>query len=235
MEIFPATRWSLVLSVREKGAREMRALEELCSSYWVPLYAFGRRQGSSPEDAADLVQGFFLKIIEKDYFADADADRGRLRTFLLAAFKHYIGNEWKKEHAIKRGGNRTIVSIDADEAESVCASIATMETPETAYERQWALTVLRSVIVKLREEYEAADRAETFRVLRPFLSWNEGEGSYAEAAVELQVSENTIKSGVFRLRQRYRKALRHTIADTLKTESDDEIDEELRHLMRALA
>ena len=94
--------------------------------------------------------------------------------------------------------------------------------------------MLRAVIVKLREEYEATDRAEAFRVLRPFLLWNEGEGSYAEAARELQVSENTIKSGVFRLRQRYRKALRITIADTLKTDSDDEIDDELRHLMGAL-
>lgn len=235
MDKFPVTRWSLVLSVREKGARETQALEELCNSYWTPLYAFSRRQGSTAEDAADLVQGYFLKVIEKDYFADADENRGRLRTFLLASFKHYIANERKRAQALKRGGDRQIISIDTSAAESVCTAIAEAETPETAYQRQWALTVLNSVIVRLRQDYESTGRGETFNVLRPFLSWNDGEGSYAAAAKALSVSENTIKSGVFRLRQRYRKVLRQTIADTLKSDAEDEIDEELRHLMRSLA
>jgi DNA-directed RNA polymerase specialized sigma24 family protein len=199
------------------------------------LYAFARRQGNPSNDAADLVQGFFLKVIERDYFSDADEARGRLRTFLLASFKHFMANERKKENAEKRGGaNKRFVFIDADDAESVCGQLATTETPETAFERQWALTLLGSVMARLREEYGASNKGKTFRTLRPFLSWNEGEGSYADAAIELGVSANTVKSGVFRLRKRYRKCLRQAVADTLPSGSEDKIDAELRYLMASL-
>ncbi|MDA0811364.1 MAG: hypothetical protein O3C21_03080 [Verrucomicrobia bacterium] len=122
---FPQTRWSLVASVRERGERELAAMEELCRVYWPPLYAFARRGGISPEDAADRVQGFFCKVIEKDYFGDADAERGKLRTFLLAAFKHYTANQRKHDHAQRRGGGkRQWLSIDAMEAEMVLRRLA---------------------------------------------------------------------------------------------------------------
>ena len=233
---FPATRWSLVASVKEKGEREMRALEELCVAYWSPLYTFARRTGSSTHNAADLVQGYFLKVVEKDYFSDADQERGKLRTFLLASFKNYIANERDRESAMKRGGTeRNIVSIDADDAESECGQALSLETPETAFDRQWALTVLRAAVAQLREEYENANRGDVFQALRPFLSWNEGENSYGEVAKDLGVTENTIKSGVFRLRKRYRRCLRNIVADTLDTESETEIDAELQDLMAALS
>jgi RNA polymerase sigma factor (sigma-70 family) len=234
---FTTTHWTVVLQAAglKDPDRVSEALEELCRAYWYPLYAFVRRQGHSPDDAQDLTQDFFARFLKRECFRLADRRRGRFRSFLLTAMKHFLINEWDRSSARKRGGGRNQIPLhQLMEAEDLYTREPSHDwTAEKIYERSWALSVLRQVRSLLRQEYSDEGKTERFIQLEQFLPGGECELTYAEAADRLGVAEGTIKSDVHRLKQRYRDLLRKEIANTVATRG--EIDEELRHLIRVLA
>ena len=231
---FPMTRWSVVVSAREGDARQAKAaLSELCEAYWVPLYAFARRTGKSAEDAEDLTQAFFARLIEKDLFAKADEERGKLRSFLLGTFKHFLSDEWDKARALKRGGGRALVSIDAAQAEErLAVEPVDEESPDRSFERKWALVVLERVMQSLRKTYEEAGKGEVFEELHPYLAPDSGGATYRESGERLGLSDNAVRVAVFRMRQRYGAELRTQIAETVA--SDEEVADEIDFLFRAV-
>ena len=231
---FATTRWSLVLAAGMRdSAASAEALARLCALYWYPVFVFVRRQVHSVEDAEDLTQGFFARLIEKGDLGDADRSRGRFRTFLLTACQHFMLNERDRAMAVKRGGGRAPLSIDLAAAESrYRRSLAHEETPERLYERQWCLILLGSVLEDLRSDYVEAGNEAQFDRLQPFLTLPDDAGTYAEASRDLGMTLSAVKSAVHRLRTRYRDALRRAVADTV--ESPQDIDEEMRHLRETL-
>jgi RNA polymerase sigma-70 factor (ECF subfamily) len=228
--VFVTTHWSVVLSARDKDSpRSVEALEALCRSYWYPLYAFVRRQGRGPHDAQDLTQGFFARLLEKDYLKSADCEKGKFRTFLLVALKRYLADEWHRQHAQKRGGFAPVVSIDQELAESRFAGeLAHQLQPDVLFDRQWAVTLIEHVMTRLQEEYLASGRAKLFEYLRGCLAKDESALPYAEIAARLNLTEPAVKMAVHRLRARYRELLREEIGGTVS--SPAEIEEEIRHL-----
>lgn len=233
---FEATRWSIVLAAKQaKGsdtARGRDALGKLCAAYWYPLYAFVRRGGKSPHDAQDLTQGFFARLLEKNWLDAVDQSRGRFRSWLLAAMKHFLANEWDKSRARKRGGGHALIPLDAEDAESRYAhEPADTATADKLFDRRWALTLLDQVLARLRAEFIAVGKVKHFDGLKGALT---GEKTpYAETAVQLGMSEGAVKVAVHRLRERYRDLIRAEIAETVGTPA--EVDDELRHLLSALA
>jgi RNA polymerase sigma-70 factor (ECF subfamily) len=221
-----------VLTAAHHTAGGRESLARLCQSYWFPLYAYVRRRGYSPEDAQDLTQAFFARLMEKNWIAAADQTKGRFRSFLLSAMKHFLADEWDRERAQKRGGGR-LLSLDLATAEAQYShEPIDAETPERIFERRWALTLLDQVLVRLRSEYEREGKSALFAALHPSLVGERTEQPYAELARSLDSSEAAIKSAVFRLRQRYRQLLREEIAGTLG--DNDSVEEELRHLFAVL-
>lgn len=233
---FATTRWSVVLAAADNAAASdfNEALGALCNAYWYPLYAFVRRQGHSSDDAQDLTQAFFACLLEKNYLRQADRNRGRFRSFLLSALKHFLADEHDRATALKRGGGRALVSLDAlREAESRYAlEPAAGLTPEQIFERRWTLTILDQVLSRLRADYSRHGKQQLFDRLKVFLLGENPADTYAAAASELSMSEGAIKVSVHRLRQRYADALTEEIAQTVETES--EIDDEIRHLFESL-
>jgi RNA polymerase sigma-70 factor (ECF subfamily) len=232
--IFGTTRWSVV---REAGKGDSpaasAALEQLCRSYWYPLYAFVRRRGFEPEDAKDLTQGFFLHLLRKNYPARADPAKGRFRTFLLHALAGYLADQRERARALKRGGGQVVLSLDDESAEDRYRREAPDTlTPEKLFERRWAQAVLDRALSRLREQFVAAGGEAAYQVLQNFEPGEQGALSYAEAALRLGVSESAVKSMIHRLRQRHRELVREEIAQTVSTVL--EIDEELRHLVSVL-
>jgi len=216
----------------EASPESREALETLCRHYWQPLYAFVRRQGHSPHDAQDLTQEFFARLLGKNYLAAVERQKGRFRSFLLAALKHFLANEWDKLRAQKRGGGKTAIFIDAAAAETSCAgALAAEETADRIYDRRWALTLLERTMQRLEQEYQSKARA--FERLRPALIGERDSLPYAQIARELDSTEGAVKAAVHRLRQRYREILREEIADTVASKS--EVEEELRQLFSALS
>ena len=214
-------------------AHARAALEKLCRAYWYPLYAYVRRRGKSPEDAKDLTQEFFARLLERNWIERADQQKGRFRSFLLSAMNHFLADEWDKARAQKRGGGMTAVPLQFDTAETRYGhEPAENVTPEHSYERRWALTLLDEVLQRLRSEYDQEGRAEFFAALHPCLVGDRTAQPYAELAVKLGISEGTVKATVHRLRQRYRELLRDEIAQTVS--GPDEVNEELRHLFIVL-
>jgi RNA polymerase sigma-70 factor (ECF subfamily) len=211
------------------------ALESLCTAYWYPLYAFERRGGTAASDAQDLVQGFFAELLEKDYLRQADRERGRFRTFLLAAFRHFASKERERARALKRGGGRKALPLDFEDGESrYLREPADARTPETIYERRWALTLLDETLGRLRTEHDVAGRGDLFEALRGTLGAGAGqEEPYAALGKRLSMSEGAVKVAVHRLRKRYREVLRALIAETVAEPGD--VDDEIRHLLEALA
>ena len=209
------------------------ALEKLCRTYWYPLYAFARRQGNSPEDAQDLTQDFFARLLEKNYLAKADPDRGKFRTFLLRSMKNFLVNEWKRAGRLKRGGGLEFLSIDTNAAEDRYAAEASDEpNPDAEYEMRWAVTLVEQVLTALRQEFNAADKARLFGELRGFIWGDKSDASYLEIAGRLNLSEGNVKVAVHRLRQRFRELLRAEVANTVAR--PEGIDGELRHLISVL-
>jgi RNA polymerase sigma-70 factor (ECF subfamily) len=231
---FATTQWSLVLAAGEPGSPQAEeALARLCAVYWYPVFAFVRRQGHPLQDAQDLTQGFFARLIEKGDLADADRNRGRFRAFLLTACRHFLANEHDREQAQKRGGGQRGVPIDVAAAEGrYQRALSHSETPERLYDRQWCLTLLAAVLDDLREEYIASDKARVFDRLKGFLTEAESDETHAEAASELGMSAAAVKVAVHRLRKRYREALRRRVADTVS--SEQEVEDEIGHLQRTL-
>jgi RNA polymerase sigma factor (sigma-70 family) len=230
---FVTTHWSVVLSAQDPASpRCLEALETLCRTYWYPLYAYARRSGHSPADAEDLTQGFFARLLEKDYLNSAERAKGRFRSFLLMALKRYLANEWDREHAQKRGGFTTIVPIDAELAESRFAAEPSHNVPpDVLFDRQWARTLLDRTMAQLNQEYTSSGRAKLFEYLQGSLARDESALPYAQIAAELNLTEPAVKMAVHRLRARYREILRAEIANTVPT--PDEVEEEIRYLFSA--
>ena len=210
------------------------ALEELCRTYWFPLYAYVRRRGQAKADAEDLVQAFFARFLEKNYLAGLSAERGRFRAFLLASLKHFLANEWDKSQAQKRGGGVTPLSLDWQTADTKFQVAATNEpSPDKAFDREWALALLAKVIERLQKECEADGKAKLFEQLKMFLMAGKGETAQSEVAQALGMEEGAVRVAIHRLRKRYRVLLRDEIAQTLADES--QVDEEMRALFGAFA
>jgi len=228
---FLTTHWSVVVrAAKEDSASAHEALCELCQTYWYPLYAYARRQGHSPHDAEDLTQGFFARLLEKKYVGDADRARGKFRSFLLTALKHFVANEWDRQHAEKRGGFSAVINIDSAGAESrIEWELRDPSQPDVVFERQWATTLLERVMGELEREYTESGRAKLFETLRGCLAKDDDARPYAEIAASLDATEAAVKMAVQRLRARYRDLLRAEIARTVS--SPDEIEAELRYLI----
>jgi DNA-directed RNA polymerase specialized sigma24 family protein len=231
---FPPTHWSIVLAAAQAGSPEAdQALAKLCETYWYPLYAFARRQGSSPSDAEDLTQAFFLHLLQKNTLAAADRARGRFRNFLLTALKHFLINAWHRGQAKKQGGGHVLVPLDTDSAETrYGAEPADDASPEKLYDRNWAWTLLDRVLARLRAELEADGKGALFDRLKPALMGEPIRPSSAEVAAEFKLTKPALRMAVHRLRRRFRKLLREEIAPTVA--SPEEIDDEIRHLFAAL-
>ncbi|MDJ0974412.1 MAG: sigma-70 family RNA polymerase sigma factor [Planctomycetota bacterium] len=233
---FHTTRWSLVAQAAGAPDDASRAaLDELLAAYWYPLYAFARRTGHDSHAAQDLVQGFFAALLEKDYVGDADQERGRFRTFLIAAFRNHASKERAKAGAQKRGGDRRILSLDFEDGERRYArEPAAGDTPEALFERRFAHALLDRALDRVAGDYrrKGAAQAERFQALRPLIVGGPTQ-PYAEIGERLGVSETAVKVAVHRLRQRYRDALRAEIAETV--DDPAAIDDEIRRLLSALA
>ncbi|HET6249078.1 MAG TPA: RNA polymerase sigma factor [Tepidisphaeraceae bacterium] len=230
-QCFEPTQWSIVLAAGKDQPDAREALQRLCTIYWYPLYAFVRRQRHNPQDAQDLTQEFFARLLEKQWLAGVDRSKGRFRSFLLAAMKHFLANEWDHARAQKRGGGKIPISLDTMTAESRYAlEPAALDTPERVFERRWALTLLDQVLTRLRGEFAAAGKIHVFEELKSSLTG--GSAPYSEIAAKLEMSEGAVKVAVHRLRARYRDLVRAEVAQTV--DSDGEIEDELRSLMAAL-
>jgi RNA polymerase sigma-70 factor (ECF subfamily) len=232
---FATTHWSVVLSAGHSDTpRARHALERLCQTYWYPLYAYVRRRGHSPEDAQDLTQEFFARLLEGNRVRTADKQKGRFRSFLLAGMNNFLADEWDKSRAQKRGGGLRTVPLQFDTAETRYGSEPVDDvTPEQSFERRWALTLLDDVLKRLGAEYEREGKGALFAALNPCLVGDRTSQPYQELSQKMGTTESGIKSAVHRLRRRYRQLLREEIAKTVA--SADEVDDELRHLFAVLA
>ena len=232
---FATTRWSIVASAggQHDSPRAREALAALCEAYWYPLYAFLRRQGASAEDAQDLVQAFFVELLEKDRLAAADRERGKFRSFLLASLKHFQANDWRRGAAQKRGGGAPTLSLDLEAGERRFAlEPSHQQTAERIFQRQWAMTLLEQTLAALRQEFVAAGKAELFDHAKAHLGGDPSAAPYRQIAEKLGMTEGALKVAVHRLRQRWREALREQIGQTVA--GPEEVEEELRELFDAL-
>ena len=219
---------------RRHTPQAQAALEQLCQTYWFPLYAYIRRRGHAKADAEDLTQAFFARLLEKNFLANLDAEKGKFRAFLLAALKHFLANEWDKSQRQKRGGGETHLSLDWQTADTTFQVAATNEpSPDRVFDREWAVALLGKVIQRLQAECEADGRGTQFAELKIFLTAGKGASSHAEAARKLGMDETAVRVAVHRLRKRYRVLLRDEIARTLSEPAM--VDEEMRALFGAFA
>lgn len=233
---FRTTHWSVVLAAgRSDSTQAQQALAQLCQTYWQPVYSFIRRRGHDAEQAKDLTQEVFARMIAKDFFQHATQARGRFRSFLLSCVQHFLNHEWKKEQTLKRGGHCTFVSWDDTAAQNQYAAEAvTSLTPEMLYERRWAMTLLEQTLEQLQKQYADAGKAFEFAVLHVFLSGaKEAAATHAEVAVQLGMSEETVRKAAQRLRFRYRELLRLQVAQTVADPA--EVEPELAHLWAILS
>ncbi len=231
---FQTTHWSLVLAARTGQSPESKdALEKLCNAYWFPVYAFVRRQGYGSEEARDLTQGFFARLLERRDLKDVRPELGRFRSFLLASVKHFLSNELDRERAKKRAPGAPLVSLDAREAEDRYGlEPADLMTPETLFERRWAGTVLARTLARLELEWTGDERARRFRLLRGHLTGDELGASYREIGAALGMTEDAVKMFVSRLRRQFGELLRAEIANTVPEPGD--VDDEIRYLLGVL-
>jgi RNA polymerase sigma factor (sigma-70 family) len=232
--MFTTTHWSVVLDAgRGDSPQTSAALARLCQIYWYPVYTFVRRLGHGPEDAKDLTQEFFFRLLEKGYLKSLDRETGKLRSFLLVVLKRFLANEWDRANRQKRGGGRQVVSLDEVDTELRYLNEPVDDrTPEKVFDQRWALAVLEQVINRLQAEMAKAGKEDLFRGLMDFLGDDGGGDSYPELAARLQMNEGTLRVAVHRLRRRYREILREEIASTVDT--PEQIEDEIRHLFLSL-
>ena len=231
---FATTHWSVVLEAGQADPqRAAQALETLCRTYWYPTYAFVRRLGHGPHEAQDLAQGFFARLLERGDFAAISRDKGRFRSYLLTALKHFIANERQRERAEKRGGGKPPIALDSLLAEErYRLEPVDALSADKIFERRWALTLLERVLERMGKDYSSADNRQLFERLKELLSDEPGRPSQAELAAALGMTENAVKQAFHRFRVRYRQLLREEIAQTLATPG--EIEEELKYLVGVL-
>lgn len=231
-ELFVTTRWSVVLTAQDGAAPDAAsALETLCRTYWYPLYAYARGTGRSPEDAEDLTQEFFSRLLARDWLKVVAPEKGRFRAFLLMAMKRFLAKEWRREQTQKRGAGLKLLPFDTAIAEGRFAAEPALN-PEEIYERRWALMLLEQALERLRGEHERAARAAEFELLKPWLGAARGEIPYASIAAGLATTEGAARVAVHRLRKRFRELFRLTIAETVADEA--EVETEVRHLLGVL-
>lgn len=230
---FPATQWSLVLRASQGSAAEAgHALETLCRSYWPPLYAYARRDGLTPHDAQDVTQEFLAHLLRRDDLASASRDRGRFRAFLLAALKNFLVSRARAERALKRGGNADNIALDLERAEDLCRPELTEKlSPDKAFDRRWALTIMARALAALGEEYKSPQQARLFAALQPVLADSGRMQNQAALAVELGVTPGALATAATRLRQRYRVLIEDEVKSTLENPAD--LAEEMRVLREA--
>ncbi len=233
--VFATTHWSVVLTAgQSESPQAAEALEKLCRTYWYPLYAYLRRWGSNPEEAQDLTQEFFARLLAKDYLAKADPQKGKFRTFLLAGLKNLVCDELDKASRLKRGGGQAVISIDEQAAEGRYGLEPADElTPDRLFDRSWGAMLLERAASRLREEYVLAGKAGLYEELTEFRLDVGEQRVYAEVAAQLGLSENAVKSAIRRMRQRHHQLVRDEIAQTVADPS--EVDEEIRYLLGVMA
>jgi RNA polymerase sigma-70 factor (ECF subfamily) len=233
--VFATTHWSVVLKAGEKNTpQSAEALEQLCRSYWYPLYAFVRRQGRSPEDAQDLTQDFFAHLLSNGFPCGARPERGKFRSFLLVALRHFLVDQYRHAGAAKRGGGQKLISLDVQRAEErFGAEPHDASTPEMLYERAWAMTLLERARRRLGTEYGAAGKAGLYDRLKAFPLAGKNDQSFELASAEFGMSVGALKAAVHRMRSRYRELVREEVAHTVADPS--ELQEEARYLIAAIS
>src|SRR5437773_6558510 len=234
-DVFATTHWTVGLAAGRGSSHQADvALEELCRTYWYPLYVFVRRQTSTREDAEDLTQAFFARFLEKNYLEKLNSEKGKFRAFLLASLKHFLANEWDRANRQKRGGGQTALSLDWQDADTrYQIDPADNLSPDKLYDRAWAVTLLERVITRLRQEGDAGGKGRLFEQLKPFLMIGKSAIPYAQAAAALGLTEGAVRVQVHRLRRRYRELLREEIAQTLADPA--QAGEEMQALFSAFA
>lgn len=232
---FVTTHWSVVLAAGDKADPRCRvALQTLCRTYWYPLYAYVRQKGYAVQDAEDLTQSFFAFLLEKDRLGSLVRDKGKFRSFLLTALNHFVTDQWKRASTARRGGGRTVLSLDMSDAEArFLQEPVDRITPEVLFEQNWAVTLLNTVFDRLQEEQRGQGKAEQFSQLRFCLTGRSSEVPYARLAERLGATEASIKVLVLRLRRHYRDLLQEEISHTVAT--PEEVQEELQYLMAVLS
>jgi DNA-directed RNA polymerase specialized sigma24 family protein len=232
---FPETQWSDVLGARDANTFQGKeSLAKLCSDYWYPIYATLRCRGYSPEDAEDLAQDFFYRLLEKDVLTRADPDRGRFRAFLLACLNNFLHNKWDERQALRRGAGSATVSIDAMQAENRYRAQPTCDlTPDKVFDQSWALSLLERVREQLHAEFEASGSGDLFTALEGYLPAGRLGGSYSQVAIRWSMNESAVRMMVSRLRRRFGEKLRSEIAHTVAT--TNEIDDEVQYLCDCLS
>jgi RNA polymerase sigma factor (sigma-70 family) len=232
---FQTTHWSVVLAASQSDSpHAVDAVEKLCRIYWPALYAFIVRQGYPSEEAKDLTQEFFARLWDKQYLRGIRPEGGRFRSFLLTMLKHFLVNEWRRSQCQKRGGGKIVLSLDELSAvPNIGFEPAESATPEVLYEKQWALTVLKQAMDRLRQEYLSVAKEPVFERLQIFLSGDKQSIPYAEIAGSLDMSPGAVKVAVHRLRRRYGEIVRQEVAQTVAV--PEEIEDEIRHLFAVLS
>ena len=238
---FATTRWSLILSAAnsESGEQEARtSLDELCRTYWRPVFSFVCRRGYSMEDAQDLTQDFFVKILGRNWLQHADPNRGRFRSLLLKSLENFLINVAEGTHTRKRGGDVEFVSWDdwtAEAPSQLSISPHALESlpPERLFDLRWAVTVVEHALRRLREECEAKGKRRLFHALSCYLTAERDEVSYANLSAALGIAESAVRKQLHTMRQRYRSLLRDEVAHTVADPAD--VEDEIRHLCAALA
>lgn len=228
------TQWSQVLAARDGSETEARqALETLCQTYWLPLYAYARSLGHDADESRDLTQGFFSYLLEKEILQSVDPSAGRFRSFLFASIKHFISGQDRKERRLKRGGGTTTISLDLEAGEERFAAHPVEKlTPQDIFEHRWAVTVLDRAMGRLERESGSSDGEDQFRSLKPYLTSQGPQVPYREVATTLGMSEGAVKVAVHRLRKRFGQYLRLEIAETVVDPAD--VNDELRHLLQVV-
>ena len=233
MNRFQTTRWSMVLDARKEPEQARRALESLCRTYRPPVYAYIRGHHFAAEPAEDLTQAFFARFIEQDLCLNADPQRGRFRTLLITALKRFLNDTLDREKAVKRGGRMQLRSLDSStDSGSLNSGFVDHDTPEYAFHRAWAHTVVKAALRQLRVEAKAAGKANLFDELVVFIAERPDETDYVRVAAKFGLRRNTLAVGVHRLRKRLRELIREQLADTAA--SNEELDLELRDLGKSI-
>jgi RNA polymerase sigma-70 factor (ECF subfamily) len=233
---FQTTRWSMIVRAGHdnvSGEARRDALENICQTYWFPAYSYVRSRGYSQQDAQDLTQDFFARLLENDFFDVVDQERGKFRSFLLIALRRFLADEWDKTQAQKRGGGIRHQSLSLDTAELLIAESAQKPlTPDQIFDLHWAKTILANALRRVEQEHMDSGKEQSFRVLRPFLGSRDPDHRYSDAAQELGISDGGVKAAIHRLRARYRQALEVEVSETLMDGED--LSEELKYLLARL-